>query len=90
MKMKQNILLIIIIAALAGAGVFAYLSFFKKTTEAPIVDNALSSSKGNILPHGTDLNFEKVNKFNQTGTQFSYPQATPADIGSPLNDIISQ
>lgn len=88
MRSKQIILLIVIIVALAGAGTFAYLSFSGSTSTTPAEGE--TQTKGIILPHGNSLNFDKVNKFNETGRTFQYPAATPAETGLQLNEIISQ
>jgi hypothetical protein len=84
MKIKQIILIIIVIAALAGAGVFGYMSVKGKST------GTTKKKTGTILPHGNNLDFGTVDKFNETGRQFEYPATTPADLGQPLNEIISQ
>ena len=87
MRTKQIILLVIIVVALAGAGVFAYMTF----SSSPVTPVAGEVQTGGIiLPQGTKLDFEKVNKFNETGRTFQYPSATPADTGLQLNEIISQ
>lgn len=74
----------IIIAALAGAGVFAYLSLSGGSTPqaqpAPVANQ--------ILPHGTSLDFEAINKFNETGKKFPYPVVSPGEIGQTLNTIV--
>lgn len=89
MKLKQIISIVIVIAALAGAGVFAYMSL---KSEVDTATQATSSEQQTaiILPHGNELNFDQVNKYNQTGQQFQYPQTTAADTGLQLNEIISQ
>lgn len=87
MQSKQIILIVIIVAALAGAGVFLYLSFSGKGTPTGTNQPAAISP---ILPHGTSLNFDKVNKFNQTGRTFQYPTVNPGETGPALNDIITQ
>lgn len=88
MKLKQIILIVIVIAALAGAGVFIYLSFSGSTTPSASSGTAIVNSP--ILPNGNKLNFDKINKFNQTGHTFQYPTVGAADTGLGLNDIISQ
>ena len=87
MRTKQIIIVIIIIAALAGAGVFGYLSLTGDSTTALPADTATPNS---ILPHGTSLNFDTVNEFNETGRQFQYPSVTPADAGLTLNELMKQ
>lgn len=91
MNSKKIILVIIVIAALAGAGVFAYLSFSgsSSTVQTAPSSNTVSATDS-ILPYGTKLDFGKVNKFNETGRAFQYPAVTPADTGLQLNEIISQ
>ncbi len=86
MKIKQTIILIVIVVALAGAGVFAYMTFGSPVAEVP----ATQETKAIILPHGNNLDFDDVNKFNETGRQFQYPVTLQSDIGLQLNEIISQ
>lgn len=88
MKIKQTIFIIIVIAALAGAGVFAYMSFAGGDKSASVTAEVVPTAI--ILPHGSTLDFEKINKFNETGREFQYPKSTPIDIGLQLNEIISQ
>lgn len=87
MRTKQIIITIIMIAALAGAGVFGYLSLSRDSSTAAPPESATANS---ILPKGTTLNFDKVNRFNETGRQFQYPSVTPADAGLTLNEIMQQ
>ncbi len=89
MKNKNLILILVIIVALAGAGVFAYISFFGSSTATTPTTNQTVGA-GTILPYGKSLNFETVNKFNETGRMFPYPEVTPADAGLMLSEIISQ
>ncbi len=89
MKIKQIILIIVIIAAVAGAGVFAYMMFGKEAINPNVT--AKNNTARIILPHGTKLDFAKVDKFNPTGKLFNYPVVDQAtEIGQPLNDIIRQ
>ena len=91
MNSKKIILVIIVVAALAGAGVFAYLTFNGSTSIAPIVATPTPVTAANsILPYGTKLDFDSINKFNETGRKFQYPIVTPSDTGLQLNEIISQ
>lgn len=93
MNTKKIILIIIIVGALAGAGVFAYISMTGSGTTpgaASLTATTPATTAGAILPYGTELNFEKINKFNETGRTFEYPSVTPADTGLQLNEIISQ
>ena len=85
MRIKQIILIIVVIAALAGAGVFGYMSINSKAT-----GGVVPKKKGTILPHGNTLDFKPIDKFNQTGQLFNYPVVAPAEIGSDLNEIISK
>ena len=89
MKLKKLLILIIIVVTLGGAGVFAYMSLSETGTSAEVAATN-EQAKAIILPHGSDLNFDNINKFNQTGKTFQYPAVTPADIGPELNAIISQ
>ena len=91
MNSKKIILVIIVIAALAGAGVFVYLTFNGSTSIVPIVATPTPVTAANsILPYGTKLDFDTINKFNETGRKFQYPTVTTADTGLQLNEIISQ
>ncbi len=90
MTAKQIITLIIIIAALAIAGIFAYKFLMGTVTEE---DAAKSQEQGAgvsvILPQGSELDFEKVKEFNPSGRLYTYPAVQPSDAGLPLNDLIS-
>ncbi len=88
MRLKQIIIIIIVIIALAGAGIFAYLGFMSDSNAVIAPEDA--ATKNSVLPHGTSLNFDKVNKFNETGRQFQYPVVTPAETGLQLNEIMQQ
>lgn len=88
MNSKKIITIIIIIAAFAGAGVFAYMSLRGDATT--LVTTNDQSAAPILLPYGDELNFDAINKYNQTGKTFQYPATTAADVGSQLNDIISQ
>lgn len=88
MNSKQIIIIIVIIAAIAGAGVFGYLTLTGDT--AGTTSTTASPTINTILPHGKDLNFDKVNEFNETGRQFQYPSVTPSDAGLSLNEIMKQ
>ena len=90
MKAKQIIILIVIVAALTVAGVFAY-KFLMTSVEEEGAENTLAQqAKPNvILPKGTKLDFDTVKEFNPTGRLYSYPAVQPGDTGQPLNDIIS-
>ena len=90
MRAKQIIILIIIIAALAIAGVFAY-KFLMGTVSEESAAKSQSQGAGTsvILPQGTDLNFDTVKEFNPSGRLYTYPAVQPSDAGLPLNDLIS-
>lgn len=90
MNNKNIILIVVVIIALAGAGVFAYISFFGSSTASSPTATGQTVGVGTILPYGKSLNFETVNKFNETGRLFQYPEVTPADAGLLLSEIISQ
>lgn len=90
MDIKKIITLIVIIAAFAGAGVFAYLTFFTENVsdDAGLTTNAANAAATNtILPHGTKLDFSKVESFNKSGTLFPYPKVAPIEVGLQLNDL---
>lgn len=87
MKLKQIIGLIIVIAAFAGAGVFAYMSIISdKNPEAATT----TISTAEILPQGDKLDFEDVNKFNKNGKLFRYPEVSEGEIGLGLNDVMEK
>lgn len=90
MNSKKIILILLIVGALSGAGVFAYISMTGTGASSENTSTVPTSSAGAILPNGSDLNFDKINKFNETGRVFEYPSVTPADTGLQLNEIISQ
>ncbi len=90
MNNKNIIFIGVIVVALAGAGVFAYISFFGSSSTSTSTIVGQTTGTGTILPYGKSLNFETVNKFNETGRLFQYPQVTPADTGLLLSEIISQ
>jgi hypothetical protein len=87
--MKRTIYIAVIVIALGGAAVMAYMAFFSGgsggggevviETEAQVY---------NILPEGKELDFTEVSKFNQEGRLFPYPQVTPSEIGQVLGNII--
>ncbi len=85
MKSNQLIALIVIVVALAGAGVFAYFAF--TGTEQVTVQ---PSSSINALPHGTTLNFNTVEKFNKNAKVFEYPRVSADETGLPLNQLIQE
>jgi hypothetical protein len=86
MQIKKIIIVIVMIIALVGGGYFAY-QYWGKTALTP-TEKVVSTRV--ILPHGTNLNFNKVNKFNETGRTFTYPKVDPLEAGLPLDAIISQ
>lgn len=97
MRIKQFIIIIVVVAALAGAVVFAYLTFFKDDAPTSLVtgsaigsDNSAVEVETAILPYGDSLDFNSVKKFNRTGKIFQYPATVPGDIGMNLNDIIEK
>lgn len=89
MKNKQIVIIMVIVGALAGAGVLAYFSLGSKDT-AITTATTNAAPAAIILPYGSDLSFDQINKFNQTGKSFDYPVTTAADTGLELNQIISQ
>jgi flagellar basal body-associated protein FliL len=86
MNIKQIIVLIVIIAVLAGAGVFGYKFLMSSVPNK----NAAVTTKSEILPHGTNLDFSKVKKFNPNARLNTYPIVSPTETGLQLNDMISQ
>ncbi len=87
--MKKIISIVIIFGALAGAGFFAYKAFSSSSsTAAP--SQAATKTTSEILPLGTNLNFEQVKKFNKDARIFQYPAVSPEDIGPGLSTMIKQ
>lgn len=85
MQSKQIITIIVIIAAFAGAGVFAYMAFSGNASENIITEVASDSQ---VLPFGDELNFDSIDTFNPTGKAFQYSEVAPSEVGSPLNNIV--
>lgn len=88
MNSKKIITIIVIVAAFAGAGVFAYMSL--RDDASSLVTTSDQPAAPILLPYGDKLDFSAVNKFNQTGRIFQQPVTTAADVGLQLNEIISQ
>lgn len=87
MKLKQIIGLIIVVVALVSAGVFAYMTI--TGDKAPETTTTINTAE--ILPEGTKLDFEDVNKFNKNGKLFRYPAVDPnSEIGLELNDVMEK
>lgn len=84
MKLKQIIFLIVTIAALAGVGVLGYLMF----TDSQNPTSLTQEPTLEILPQGSELDFDDVNKFNKTGKKFRYPIVTPTEVKVELNDLM--
>ncbi len=85
--MKQTILLIIIVAAVAGAGVFGYMALTKSGPDAGQAMPAAGASS-QILPMGSALNFDTIQKYNKNSTLFPYPVVNPVEIGVPTSQMI--
>lgn len=83
--MKQIIVVIIIVVALAGAGFLGYKAFTSSSEDNAA---AVAGKHSQILPFGTDLKFDSVQKYNKDGKTFQYPTVTPAEIGPELGAII--
>lgn len=88
--MKQVITIIIIVAALAGAGVFAYLTFFSGTPTSTTQTSSGISESSEILPMGSNLNFDQVEKFNKDDRLYQYPIISPSEVGAVMGSIIKQ
>lgn len=95
---KKVIEIIVIVVVLLLAGFFVYKIFAKKSVDVIGTGNtattsaAPASTPSSILPYGTNLNFEPVNKFNPSNRTFNYPVVTEDQIGfneNELNRIIS-
>lgn len=87
--MKKTIYIVIIVIALGGAAIMAYMAFFSGSSngggEVMIEKEA---QVYNILPEGKNLDFSSVTEFNQQGRLYPYPQVTPSEIGQVLGNII--
>lgn len=89
MQIKQIVLTIIIIVALGVAGFFAYKAFFSGPSAIVLVTpEDKGPVQGAILPHGTELDFDIVKKFNKNSKLFPYPVVTPTDIGQELGGLV--
>jgi hypothetical protein len=91
--MKQTISIIVIIAALAGAGVFAYMTFFSGSADVPLVSTSATTAQGTtseILPMGSGLNFDVVERYNKDRRFFQYPSVNTSEIGSIMGSMVKQ
>lgn len=84
--MKQTILLIIIVIALAGAGVFGYMALNKSGGGS--VAAAPASATSQILPMGSALKFDTVQKYNKDSRLFDYPVVSPGEIGTTTGELM--
>ncbi len=84
--MKQIISIIVIVGALAGAGIFGYLAFSKSSSDQELSIPVSTTSQ--ILPMGSALNFDSVQKFNKNNSLFPYPVVNPSEIGSTTGEMI--
>lgn len=84
MKTIQIIMIAIIVASIAGIGIFGYLSF-----NSPPKGNSTSTTEtASVLPLGSNLDFSKLKQYNPTGRKFQYPVVAPSDIGLQINDMV--
>ncbi len=88
--MKQTIIIIIIVAALAGAGIFAYMSFFSNGSSSLVTFGEDTGAPGTseILPLGSNLNFDQIHKFNKDSRVFQYPSVNPSEIGPVMGTMV--
>lgn len=93
--MKKTVYLVIIVIALSGAAIMAYMAFFAEPKQAPAdgatgevvsADPGVNSHK--VLPYGTDLDFQKLKSYNKTKTVYPYPVVGKDEIGKPLGKIL--
>jgi hypothetical protein len=90
MGIKQIIIIIVIIAAIAGAGVFAYMTFFSGDAVTPATPLSAEGKSNAILPQGTKLDFGTVQKFNKNSKIFQQPAVQPSEIGMGLDEIMEK
>jgi flagellar basal body-associated protein FliL len=83
MNVKQIITIVVLIAVLAGAIVFAWTTFFSGRSQ-PAATLAPSSQ---ILPHGTKLDFKTVQELNPSKRTYQYPVVTPGEVGLNLGEL---
>lgn len=83
--MKKIITIIIVVAALAGAGFLGYSAMHKSTSTGSGKSGDIAKT---ILPYGSDLNFKPIQDFNNTGRFFPYPKVTPPEIGSTTTALV--
>ncbi len=92
--MKQTIIIIIIVASLAGAGVFTYLTFFSGTPDSITTTqgsaSGSNSAPSDILPLGSNLKFDDIKTFNKDKRVFEYPTVIQSDLNPGLANIIKQ
>lgn len=88
--MKRTIYIIVIVIALGGAAVMAYMALTSGGTSSGGVAGDVSGSTPvyNILPEGKSLEFGTVRNFNKDNRLFPYPTVNPAEIGKDLTNII--
>jgi uncharacterized protein YpmB len=82
--MKRIITFIIIILALVAAIFFGYQSIKSSPTDS----QTAIAGPSRILPYGTDLNFDSVQKYNKNNNLFQYPVVTPGEIGPNFGEIL--
>lgn len=86
--MKQIITIIIIVAALAGAGVFGYMMF--TGADSAITTTSSQDAPSNILPMGSKLDFDIVQQFNKNQQIYQYPQVNQGEVGPVMGTMIKQ
>lgn len=83
--MKKIITIIIVVAALGGAGFLGYSAMHKSSSSGDAKSGNITTT---ILPYGTDLNFKPIQDFNSTNRFFPYPKVTPPEIGATTTALV--
>ena len=82
---KNIIIVIVVIVVFIAAAFVLYNGVGQKEPVAPVPSGNLSTS---ILPHGNQLEFDQVKKYNPDGKLFNYPKVSPDNIGVNLPGIL--
>lgn len=88
MTSKKNIILIVIVVVLLGAAVYVLFggSAGKKASVKTNSEN--NNPTSTILPHGSQLDFSQVKKYNPDSKLFDYSTVSPDNVGVSLPDIL--
>ncbi len=95
MQNKKNIIIIAVIALIVIVVVVVLIRRMgnpaaNSDVQNPISESAISTEKTSILPHGNQLNFEAIKKYNPDGKLFNYPSVGPEQVGTNVADILKK